>query len=1026
MRTTLHPLSSLKSNSKKTRKMASVSMIMFIMMLIFSQVSFAQTGCTTCAIGYPDNTNLPKSAVVFNESEVLVAISPGPTTCGLALPTVIKAYYNDEHAITLGVRQVQVKTSAGTTTTNYPVSPYSGTPGCMSNPLVGTTIMSGDQSGNDEAAGGGRPMWPALFITDLTANGSSSRIGDWQQGGTGIAPTSICGSWKAAVRVVDYTHGATPTVTITPDSDPAKNHWNVGGEVVPASYNDDGYGAVVSWDVASLHLIPGHVYRIEIMVHDGDQNQSGGDAGEMCTTLVNAITEALNPDINVTYVNVPVPGNVSTNDITNGLSSYGTPVAIAGNPSGGTVTMNTDGTYSFVSPNVGVYRYNVPVCAQGQSTACPTSLLTITVLGPQINTNPPVANTDIATTLVNTPVTLRTLSNDRAGNPGGTLNPASVVITSPNHGTATVNAATGDVTYTPANGFTGMDTLMYSVCDNQAPPKCATALQIITVKDALVKNTTLAADDYAYTSLNVAVTGNVKTNDTDPDGNTQTVAPQTTTVAGKGTLTLLSDGSFTFTPVSGFTGPVNFVYTTCDNGTPQACASATLYVLVSPDLPYTNPDFNSTFVNVHVTGDVSTNDKMPAGTTYGSAPALVSGPAGSHPVIIMNSNGTYDFVSDVIGVYTYNVPVCAPGQTSPCPPTRLVITVLSSNSNTNSPVANVDIATTNFNIPVTLKTLANDAAGNPANSLVPSTVVVTVAPLHGIATVNTANGDITYTPNNGYTGTDTLTYQVCDNQAPSKCATAKQIITVKAPGSSNTTAAADDYKITQINTAATGNVKTNDSDPENNFQTVAAQNTTVAGKGTLVLAADGSYTFTPVSGFTGPIDYIYTTCDNGVPQACASATLHILVKPIGDLPDLSPAIFNDGTTVVQNTTRDNVISIFNVGAGPTTAPFSFAIPKMAPAFNVIINAGDVTENVNGGTAVSNSSFTIVDQGTRYFITSNPGVVIPSGGSIEIGVKVTAVGIKNSTGNLSVRVTFGSGGGETPFQNNSDNNVYSIN
>jgi len=239
-----------------------------------------------CNLQYPDNSNLPRSAVVFNESEVLRASDPGPMTCGTT-GSVIKLWYNDEHALTLGVRQVQVKTSSGTITTNYPITPGS-TPSCVSNPLVGTTIATGNQSGNDEAAGGGRPLWPALFITDLTTNGPTSRIGDWQQGGTGITPSRVCGVWKGAVRIVDQTHSPA-VVSITPDADPAKNHWNIaGGDVPPggfAAYTDQGYGAEVSWNVNDLGLLPGHTYRLQFMVHDGDQNKSGGDVGETCTTI---------------------------------------------------------------------------------------------------------------------------------------------------------------------------------------------------------------------------------------------------------------------------------------------------------------------------------------------------------------------------------------------------------------------------------------------------------------------------------------------------------------------------------------------------------------------------------------------------------------------------------------------------------------------------------------------------------------------------------------------------------------------
>ena len=899
-------------------------------------------GCTSCLLGYPDNSNLPKSAVVFNEDGVLKAIEPSPLSCGILEAGFIKAWYSDEHALLLGVSSVVVKRPNGSSyTTNYPITAYSGTPNCSSSLQLGTTISTGAQSGNDVAVTsdpyGGRPVYPALFITDLTVNGATSRLGDWQQGGTPYYPTVVCGSWKSAVKNVDSTHNPV-AVTINPVSDPAQNHWNLaGGDAPPSGTQDEGFGAEIKWDIATLGLIPGHTYRIQLMVHDGDQNKTGGDAGSQCTTIYVPIT--LNPDINVTYVNVPVPGNVSTNDKVPAGTTYGTSPTLISSPAGSTatITMNSNGTYSFVANTVGVYVYKVPVCVPGQSAPCPTSLLTITVLGSNITTNPPVANTDIASTRLNTPVTLKTLTNDRAGNPGGSLNPASVTVTvAPMHGTATVNSSTGDITYTPVTGFTGQDTLTYRVCDNSTPTAlCATALQIITVKTSDALNSTLAADDYAFTSFNTPVSGNAKTNDSDPEGNTQTVTTQTTTVAGKGTLVLAADGTFTFTPVPGFSGPVSFPYTTCDNGTPQACASATIYIVVQP-APDIYPDFNVTYVNVQVPGNVNTNDKVPAGTTYGTSPVLTSSPAGSVATIVMNSNGTYTFTGNTIGVYTYNVPVCVPGQSAPCPNSLLTITVLGT-YNQNPPVANTDIASTKVNVPVTLKTLSNDRAGYPGGSLNPASVTVIVVPLHGTTSVNASNGDIMYTPSAGYVGMDTLTYRVCDSSGPSPlCATAKQIISIKSSSAVNTTLAADDYNSTLINTPATGNVKTNDTDPEGNTQIVNTQNTTVAGKGSLVLAADGSYTFTPVNGYTGPVSFPYTTCDNGTPQACAGATLYIMVTP--PLPSIYPD-FN--VTYVNVAVPGNVSTNDKVPAGTTygTSP----VLTSSPAGSV----ATITMNSNG-------------------------------------------------------------------------------
>jgi gliding motility-associated-like protein len=44
----------------------------------------------------------------------------------------------------------------------------------------------------------------------------------------------------------------------------------------------------------------------------------------------------------------------------------------------------------------------------------------------------------------------------------------------------------------------------------------------------------------------------------------------------------------------------------------------------------------------------------------------------------MTANGTYTFTATVAGTYTYTVPVCAPGQTTNCPTTTIVFTVIGS------------------------------------------------------------------------------------------------------------------------------------------------------------------------------------------------------------------------------------------------------------------------------------------------------------------------------------------------------------
>ena len=61
-------------------------------------------------------------------------------------------------------------------------------------------------------------------------------------------------------------------------------------DAAPAGLTNEGYGAEIRWSLADLQragvLLPGHNYRFYVMVHDGDQNKTGGDAGDSKFILV--------------------------------------------------------------------------------------------------------------------------------------------------------------------------------------------------------------------------------------------------------------------------------------------------------------------------------------------------------------------------------------------------------------------------------------------------------------------------------------------------------------------------------------------------------------------------------------------------------------------------------------------------------------------------------------------------------------------------------------------------------------------
>ncbi|NJM79230.1 MAG: cadherin-like domain-containing protein, partial [Flavobacterium sp.] len=311
------------------------------------------------------------------------------------------------------------------------------------------------------------------------------------------------------------------------------------------------------------------------------------NSNNACTNLIStssnlSILDYSNPDINAGNVNTTIPGNVSTNDTVPVGTTYSNPVADAGNPNTNLPVLNTDGSYTFTTDVPGVYTFDVEVCVPNGPLPCPTEPLVITVVNPLLATNPPVANNDTSVTLIDTPVTIVVTGNDLPGNTGGTLGvPSLPSTTSTNGGTVSVDGS-GNIIYTPATGFTGVDTFTYEVCETPGG-LCTTATVEVTVLPIGTANSTLASDDYNTTVNGVPATGDVTLNDTDPEGNTQTVTAQTVSLPS-GDFVLLANGTYTFTPAPDFTGTVAIPYTTCDNGTPVACSTATLYIVVNDNV----------------------------------------------------------------------------------------------------------------------------------------------------------------------------------------------------------------------------------------------------------------------------------------------------------------------------------------------------------------------------------------------------------------------------------------------------------
>jgi gliding motility-associated-like protein len=280
-------------------------------------------------------------------------------------------------------------------------------------------------------------------------------------------------------------------------------------------------------------------------------------------------------------------------------------------------------------------------------------------------------------------------------------------------------------------------------------------------------NSTFATDDTFYGKEDTSLTGNVLSNDNDPEGDTQHVSGSAVVQPQHGTLVLSTSGSFTYTPVPNYVGADRFVYQVCDNGTPVACGTATVYLVIGQDddQPIANDDTNSTSEENSITGSVIGNDLQSNDglNTW----AIVKQP--SHGDVVMKADGTYTYTPDLdfFGNDSFTYQIC--DVDGDCDEATVRITVTGVD---DFPEADDDVMNT-FLDGVLNETVAdNDFPSGDGGNI----WSIVTPPANGRLVLN-ADGSYIYTPNIDFNGSDTFTYKLCDTDGD--CAEAKVTISIQ-------------------------------------------------------------------------------------------------------------------------------------------------------------------------------------------------------------------------------------------------------
>lgn len=176
------------------------------------------------------------------------------------------------------------------------------------------------------------------------------------------------------------------------------------------------------------------------------------------------VTPVANPDTATTDEDTPVIIDVLDND----TDPNGDPLTVISATAGnGTVEINPDGTLTY-SPDAdynGADEIAYTITDPDGNTASSTVAVTIVPVN-----DDPVANPDFATTPLMTPVVIDVLDNDTDVDG----DPLTVTAATAPNGTVVINAD-GTLTYTPDDGFSGVDDITYTITDGQGGFDTSTA-----------------------------------------------------------------------------------------------------------------------------------------------------------------------------------------------------------------------------------------------------------------------------------------------------------------------------------------------------------------------------------------------------------------------------------------------------------------------------------------------------------------------------------------------------------------------